>query len=126
MPDRRREDDPVLASVRVAMDFVVKAVDRLDDSIVRLQQTVREDFATVDELDVVKSAVQQLREDVSILRRRVDAVEELPRKEATLSKTEVKIGKYFIWVAIPAGVIALVTLAWEIYQAMIKKVLGLP
>lgn len=123
MTDRRRDDGPEIASVRTAIEFVVKSVDRLEDSVVRLQQTVREDFASIDELDVVKHSLAQLREDVSS---RLARLEEAAKATAASSTAEVKVSRWLVRVAIPAGALALLKLAWDLYGAALRRGLGGP
>lgn len=103
-----------MAEVRTAIGFVVKSVDRLEDSVVRLQQTVREDFASIGELDIVKQSLHALREDVT---KRLNALERRAAKEPS---TEVRLTRWFLYVGIPAGALGLLSFLWELYKRALK------
>lgn len=94
---------------RQAIELVVKMVDRLEASIDRLQTTVREDFASQGELELVKLAVQQLRADVD---RRLA---EIANRDTQMSDNDRRIARWFIRVAIPMGGLAVVKIAWDAF-----------
>jgi multidrug resistance efflux pump len=95
-------------------EVILKMVDRLETSIDRLQQTVREDFATQGEVEHVKLAVQQIRKDVDAIQAALKDIETARQtKAATLSETDRRLVVWFLWVAIPAGAGTLVKVAWD-------------
>jgi hypothetical protein len=117
MPDRRDTEQTVV-EVRTAMKFVVESVDRLEDSITRLQQTVREDFATTGDLEIVKASLMHLREDVT---RRLGQLEDAARSLKADHGTEVQVSRWLVRVAIPAGGLGLIAFLWELYKAVLLR-----
>jgi hypothetical protein len=125
-----------VAEVRTAVQFLVRGIERLEGSLDRLQQTVREDFASTGDLEMVKAAVTQLRIDLD--RRLTDLerdqraqhdrmtahVEDRVKGVSTRNDRDVRIARWFIYAAIPSGVLALGTLAWEIFKAWFKTKTG--
>ena len=123
--DRATAADVTVAEVKTAIGFVVASVDRLEDSVVRLQQTVREDFASVAEVDIVKQSLHQLREEVT---RRLDALEKSARDAgrpvAPEPPPEVRLTRWFLFVGIPSGALGLLALLWELYKRAVALKVG--
>lgn len=108
MPGRQTIDgsgDPGGSQQTIAL--IVKMIDRLEVSIDRLQTTVREDFASQAELELLKLAFQQLRTDVD------RKISDINAASTTMSDSDRKIARWFIRVAIPMGFLALVKFAWD-------------
>lgn len=132
------EREQQVAEVRTAIQFLVKGIDRLEGSLDRLQQTVREDFASTGDLEIVKAAVTQLRIDLD---RRLSEVErgrvadqqamqahvdERVKRMSARNERDIKIAKWLIRVAIPAGLLAVGTLAWKVFSAYVQHVVTKP
>jgi hypothetical protein len=117
----RRDTEQTVVEVRTAMKFVVDSVDRLEDSITRLQQTVREDFATTGDLEIVKASLMHLREDVM---RRMLLLEDAARAPKAEPGAEVQVSRWLVRVAIPAGGLGLIAFLWELYKAVVLKKVG--
>lgn len=144
MGERRdRQGDSIVdpqhvAEVRTAIQFLVKGIDRLEGSLDRLQQTVREDFASTGDLEVVKAAVTQLRLDLDrrlteLERSQAEkaktletAVDQRARSLSVRNQRDIKIARWFIYVAIPFGALGLLSLAWEAFKAWTKAQAGGP
>ena len=119
--DERRDDDDTkvtVAEVRTAIGFVVQSVERLEESIGKLERTVREDFATTGELELVKVSVQQLREDLN--RRLNDMLAEIGRRSST-TPLELRIIRWTLYVGVPMGLLALVKFMWDLFGAAVKR-----
>jgi hypothetical protein len=126
MAERRDQQDPSVAEVRTAITFIVKSVDRLEGSITRLEQTVREDFASQSELEHVKTAVAQLREDVTrrlgdIERTTTEALAQHARTVKTRGSHETRLARWVLYVGIPSGALALAKIAWDAFYAYMKS-----
>jgi len=125
-----------IGAVKTAIEFIVKGVDRLEASIVRLESTVREDFATTAELEVVKAAVTELRMELN--RRLLESEKDIDAKlaahavmidtrlktERSKRDTETRIARWLIRVAIPMGALAVLKFGWDIFQHWAKS--GIP
>lgn len=121
--DRRDDDDTkvTVAEVRTAIGFVVQSVERLEESIGKLERTVREDFSTTGELELVKVSVQQLREELS---RRLKEMEAEIGKRSGTPPTELRIIRWTLYVGVPMGLMALLKLAWDVLGVAIKRGVG--
>ena len=122
--DERRDDDDTkvtVAEVRTAIGFVVQSVERLEESIGKLERTVREDFATTGELELVKVSVQQLREELN--RRLNEMLAEIGRRSST-TPLELRIIRWTLYVGVPMGLLALAKLGWDLFGSAVKRGMG--
>lgn len=140
MADRRPHDgrtgDDSVAEVRTAISFVVKSVDRLEDAVVRLEQTVRQDFAATGELELVKAGVHELRREME---RRIGDIERDVEKQlagitastqaqvtAAIQRreTDIRLAWWLTRVGLPTAGIFGLKLVWDLVGDAIKRAFG--
>lgn len=121
-------------ATKTAIVFLTRSLDKLDEGLTRLAQTVREDFATVGEIEVLKTAIRSVREEldraIHDVRRDIEIrITDNARRIADLKKekdgelgklkealrAELRSVRWFNRVAIPAAVLALLKVAWDAY-----------
>lgn len=99
------------------IDLVVRMIDALERSIERLQLTVREDFASQDELENVKLAVQHLRDEVTRLKAEIERDRQANKG---LTDGERRLVRWFLYVGLPGGALALIRFGWDMLQKLPK------
>lgn len=130
--------------VQTAIRFVVRSLDDLKESVVRLESTVREDFVSTADMEVVRLQVMHLRDDVqrqvgqierdmaaAITQAKADMQVKIDQHQAATAErlksavnrrdTDVRIGRWLVRVGIPLSTVAALKLLWDIFGAAIKR-----